>query len=825
MFIKFLRAIVIIALFVFALLVVAGRAGLLIEPVKNILIARIERLAGIELTIVKIEGNLVTGLRLNTVSIARNGVLQARAKTVNINYFLPALILRGTAGIELSNVEIPQLPGIRILKATGTIARTKKGVEVKRFVISSAKSGATIDAFVATGTPPHWEINANDVSISVGELVKGATGSVQTKFKLAGHNKGITLNAGFLPSQINNTRINGGQVALSLGNKKNISLLASIKTTSGDMRISADGNIDALLLNPNFALGSRNSSSDAGLFLPKKGSTVDNATLSLFSSKNSRPRSPRFSRPNAKVGLNGNAPAINFKAAYSTTNEDGALHVSGMLRKGGDNLFALAVTSFTAAAKNTLWIDGGYGMANVGRAGLKDARFTVTRGGLAAAISGEVSEGRLNMRLQSAGLPVREIQRLAAFALPSEIIPGDGTCSIDISAAGTMGSPKVEGNIVISGCRFALLSTNVEYKDLVIRLKISLSSLKPPAALITVEECSLKGGDGTADISGTLEAGNRISTNLVLHCTNFMAMDTEIFSGAIDAVIALNNNNLTGRATVRRALSNIPLKVKAPLEEIEIIYTTGTVNKNIPLRTGAPAMFAGIIMDIVITLPGAAILRVADSEAEVRGKLRARKDRNRPVYLSGEVEAVRGVIRIGERRLSIVEGSALFTGGAAQDAQINIIAESRISDALITLRLAGTIREPDIILSSDPPMDESDILSYIVFGKRLDRLAVTQEQSLHGTALDILGNIGAKGIERLVGKDIAPEEISVSPSTGAIGIGKYVTDRLYVTYEWNATDEQPRAMFDYRVNEYFSLRSQAGNPRDSGIDLLWKFSY
>ncbi|OGS25147.1 MAG: hypothetical protein A2314_02800 [Elusimicrobia bacterium RIFOXYB2_FULL_50_12] len=56
-------------------------------------------------------------------------------------------------------------------------------------------------------------------------------------------------------------------------------------------------------INPNFALGSRNSSSDAGLFLPKKDSTVGNATLSLFSSKNSRPRSPRFSRPNAKVGI------------------------------------------------------------------------------------------------------------------------------------------------------------------------------------------------------------------------------------------------------------------------------------------------------------------------------------------------------------------------------------------------------------------------------------------------------------------------------------------------------------------------------------------
>jgi len=72
--------------------------------------------------------------------------------------------------------------------------------------------------------------------------------------------------------------------------------------------------------NPNFTSGSRNgstgspyraesrySSNDTGLFLPKKDLTVGNVAPSLSSLKNSRPRSPRFSRPDAKVGFKGNA--------------------------------------------------------------------------------------------------------------------------------------------------------------------------------------------------------------------------------------------------------------------------------------------------------------------------------------------------------------------------------------------------------------------------------------------------------------------------------------------------------------------------------------
>lgn len=764
-FIKLLRALIIIALFVFAALIAAGRAGLLIKPVKNIIIGRLERMAGIELKIGKIEGNLVTGMRLKNVAVSRKGALQARAEILDIKYFLPTLILRGTAGVQLLNVEIPQLPGLKIIKSAGTVALTKKGFEAKRFVIASAGSMATVDAFAATGSPPRWEIAAGNVSISLAELTKDATGSVKMKLKLSGDDNGLALNTEILRAQVNTTRLTGGQITLTLDKNRNISMEATAQTVTGSAHISVGGNANAVLKNDD-------------------------------------------------------TPAIRFKTSY--TGNKIAAFIEGMLRKGGDNSFVIAVSSAMAATQNTVWIDAGHGMAKITKNGLKDARFTVARGELSATIAGEVSANRLNVRLQSAWLPIKELERIFSVALPAEIVSADGMISADISATGTPASPEIEGYVIISGGRFALLSTNVEYRELAARLKISVNTLSPPAALVTIEECAFKGGDGTAKISGTVEIGAHINTNIILKCTNFTVMNTDIFSGNIDAVIALNGNNVTGHATVRRATINIPLKIKAPLEEIEIIYTTGTANVR---ADDAPSIFSGAIVDIEVDLPGATNVKAADSEAEVQGKLRVHKERNGPPRLSGEVDAVRGAIRIGERRLAITEASALFTGGPPEDAEIGITAEGRISDALITLRLAGTIREPDVVLSSEPPMDEADILSYLVFGKRLDRLAVTQEQSLHGTALDILGNIGARGIERLVGKDLAPEEISISPSTGAIGIGKYVTDRLYVTYEWNAADEQPRAMFDYRVNRFLSLRSQSGNPRDSGIDLLWKFSY
>ena len=100
-------------------------------------------------------------------------------------------------------------------------------------------------------------------------------------------------------------------------------------------------------MNPNFALGSRNSSKDAGLFLPKKGSTVGNATLSLFSSKNSRPRSPRFSRPNAKVGMN----IYMFLACLSTASNSFAAIDDAAIQKTveGNNSFAVAMYRRAAA--------------------------------------------------------------------------------------------------------------------------------------------------------------------------------------------------------------------------------------------------------------------------------------------------------------------------------------------------------------------------------------------------------------------------------------------------------------------------------------------
>jgi len=49
---------------------------------------------------------------------------------------------------------------------------------------------------------------------------------------------------------------------------------------------------------------------------------------------------------------------------------------------------------------------------------------------------------------------------------------------------------------------------------------------------------------------------------------------------------------------------------------------------------------------------------------------------------------------------------------------------------------------------------------------------------------------------------------------------------LTAKYEWRSgLDESPQTILDYRLDKHYSLNSQLGDPKTSGIDLFWKVGY
>jgi translocation and assembly module TamB len=110
------------------------------------------------------------------------------------------------------------------------------------------------------------------------------------------------------------------------------------------------------------------------------------------------------------------------------------------------------------------------------------------------------------------------------------------------------------------------------------------------------------------------------------------------------------------------------------------------------------------------------------------GALTLAKDPGAPLTLVGEVEVVRGTYEFQGRRFNILPDSTLrFRGSEFLDPALDVTAERQIEGVTATVHVTGSMRQPQIALSSTPMLDQGDILSLIVFNQTMNELPTSQK--------------------------------------------------------------------------------------------------
>ena len=101
------------------------------------------------------------------------------------------------------------------------------------------------------------------------------------------------------------------------------------------------------------------------------------------------------------------------------------------------------------------------------------------------------------------------------------------------------------------------------------------------------------------------------------------------------------------------------------------------------------------------------------------------------MQILGEVNTVRGSYTFQGRRFEILrDGRIRFDGGDELDPIIDIRARRIISGVETIVRVQGTMRKPELTFSSNPPLEQADILSLIVFNTPVNELGEGQQVSL-----------------------------------------------------------------------------------------------
>ena len=152
------------------------------------------------------------------------------------------------------------------------------------------------------------------------------------------------------------------------------------------------------------------------------------------------------------------------------------------------------------------------------------------------------------------------------------------------------------------------------------------------------------------------------------------------------------------------------------------------------------------------------------------GDLRAMKNPAGSIRLVGTVNTVRGWYDFQGRRFDILrDGTVQFVGLAELNPNLNIRTQRVIQGVEAHVNVRGTLRNPEIDLSSIPPLEQADILSLIVFNQPINQVSETQQISLVQRAEAMAAGAVAGQLAKSIGDalNLSDFEIQMAPENGA----------------------------------------------------------
>ena len=181
--------------------------------------------------------------------------------------------------------------------------------------------------------------------------------------------------------------------------------------------------------------------------------------------------------------------------------------------------------------------------------------------------------------------------------------------------------------------------------------------------------------------------------------------------------------------------------------------------------------------------------------------------------------SVSGTYKAYGQVLAIQRGQLLFASTPLDDPGLNIRAVRSINpNATINegqqvgLDIAGTARRPILTVFSNPVMQQSDALSYLITGKPLSQLSSGQG-SLVSSAAQTLGSLGGNLLAKNIGSRLGISDIGIASSdalggNSAFTVGKYLSPRLYLSYGIGLFESGEVITLRYQLSKRWNLEAQ-----------------
>ena len=436
--------------------------------------------------------------------------------------------------------------------------------------------------------------------------------------------------------------------------------------------------------------------------------------------------------------------------------------------------------------------------------------------------------------------------------LTTQVSAVTGQLRTSLQVVGTSRNPILSGPIELTGVGFQVSSTGARYRN-------GSASLLLSRDLIDVKAFHLEDRNGSVlSVTGALGTEElRVGEfQIDIVARKFEVLRNELGTVQVDA-----NLGLRGDLDAPRLFGDVAI-VGGQINTDDILsralnqpYATQPIANTSDDTIAAINPWNRLSLDVVvhsqnalrmigdnITVSPSAPVGLGSFDLRASGDIYLYKEPQETLSITGSLDSISGSYSFQGRRFDLYPSSSVdFRGDLNPSLFISVF--RTISGVETRVTISGTLQNPELQLSSTPPLDQADIMSLIVFNASANELSLEQQRELAvragALAVGFLTSSLSTALQRSTGIDILEVEPITGVSGGArITIGDEIAPGLVARFSRQfGTDQYDEATLEYylsrllRIRATFSdansavLRSPFRRVERAGIDFLIIFSF
>lgn len=371
------------------------------------------------------------------------------------------------------------------------------------------------------------------------------------------------------------------------------------------------------------------------------------------------------------------------------------------------------------------------------------------------------------------GAVTGEFRELALISLfVPELQNVQGQLTVNMRLSGGLPIPAMEGAV-------RLQNGAVEIPQVNARIEAIQAAVAGTGRGPLQISASARSGPGDLRLAGQLDPATR-QLQLTIRGDNFQVANAPtlqaLISPDLQVAMSVEKMEVTGQVTIPSAFIGPPSGgpgAVTPSRDVVIVGKNG--------QAEAPPQGANLFARVRVILGDDVRVSAYDLNAKLKGDLLVEQSPQLAPRGTGTITVETGDYLVYGQKLDIKQGRVLFSGGPLDNPVLDLAVERQVGQVIAGARVKGTLKEPELVLYSEPAMSDADIISYIVFGQP--------------------ASTGAKG--------------------ASLTIGRYLTPDLYISYGIGLFSRLNTFNMRYRLTDWLSLESETSGSA-SGADVVYK---